>query len=98
MNPSSKLILNCILVAPSLTPTNRIFQGTYGKTQPVSGTRGYTGVGGSSYGGTGPSGGTADKRRPGNSSLQELDNLLEDLSNSRYANMPAGKDVFLVKP
>ncbi|XP_066245808.1 leupaxin-like isoform X2 [Euwallacea similis] len=61
--------------------------GTYGKTQPVSGTRGYSSTGGSGYGGTGAIGGSGDKRRPGNNSLQELDNLLEDLSNSKYANM-----------
>lgn len=63
----------------------------------MSGTRGYTGTGGGSgsgYGVTGSVGGaSADKRRPGNSSLQELDTLLEDLSNSRYANMP-GKYLF----
>ncbi|KAH1003084.1 hypothetical protein HUJ05_011028 [Dendroctonus ponderosae] len=46
--------------------------GTYGKTQPVAGGR--------LVGATGA--------RPNNSSLVELDNLLEDLSTSRYANVP----------
>ncbi|XP_066146362.1 leupaxin isoform X2 [Euwallacea fornicatus] len=71
---------------PSKSQIHGVNMGTYGKTQPVSGTRGYSGTGGSSYGGTGAIGGSGDKRRPGNNSLQELDNLLEDLSNSKYAN------------
>ncbi|XP_050310815.1 leupaxin isoform X2 [Anthonomus grandis grandis] len=59
----------------------------YGKTQPVvSGARAYTP--GSGYGSTTPVGTGQDKKRAGNTSLQELDSLLEDLSNSRYANMP----------
>ncbi|XP_060529646.1 leupaxin isoform X2 [Cylas formicarius] len=50
---------------------------TYGKTQPLSGTR------------SNQSGGPNHvEKRHFNNNLSELDNLLEDLSNSRYANMP----------
>ncbi|XP_030760404.1 leupaxin isoform X4 [Sitophilus oryzae] len=63
--------------------------GTYGKTQPASGARTYGSGGGTvSGGGYGSSGGgAADKPHYGNN-LSELDSLLENLSNSRYANMP----------
>ncbi|CAH1131790.1 unnamed protein product [Ceutorhynchus assimilis] len=60
--------------------------GNYGKTQPVSSSRSYSSA--APAGNYGTPGTTEEKRRPGNSSLQELDTLLEDLSNSRYANVP----------
>ncbi|XP_063907699.1 leupaxin isoform X1 [Zophobas morio] len=57
--------------------------GTYGKTQPPSGPRspGYGQHGGVGYG----SGQTPTEKRTVNNNLSELDILLQDLSNPRYA-------------
>ncbi|XP_018573196.1 paxillin isoform X2 [Anoplophora glabripennis] len=57
---------------------------SYGKTQPISVAKspGYI-----HYGGTVSATGTVgDEKRPFNNNLDELDSLLLDLSNSRYAN------------
>ncbi|CAG9759708.1 unnamed protein product [Ceutorhynchus assimilis] len=66
---------------------NRINTDTHGKTQPASATRGYTSGASSDSGSNyGTRRTPTDKRRPQNSGLQDLDNLLEDLSNCRFVN------------
>ncbi|RZC32829.1 paxillin, partial [Asbolus verrucosus] len=57
--------------------------GTYGKTQPTSGARSPGYQGGFGSGAPVPAGG---EKRTFNNNLSELDTLLQDLSNSRYAN------------
>ncbi|XP_076253212.1 paxillin isoform X1 [Rhynchophorus ferrugineus] len=63
--------------------------GTYGRTQPTSVNRSYGAIsGGGGYVSSGIGGGANEKRPHANNNLSELDSLLENLSNSRYANMP----------
>ncbi|KAJ8970099.1 hypothetical protein NQ314_001389 [Rhamnusium bicolor] len=69
------------------------YKATYGKTQPTSATHspGY-----SHYGGTSSAPATvSNDKRPFNNNLDELDSLLLDLSNSRYANVTAGMENLL---
>lgn len=66
------------------------FQGTYGKPQTTPGSRSpaYGNQHGGTYGSSSAPGG-GDKRTF-NSNLSELDTLLQDLSNAKYANNSFG--------